>query len=103
MDENIMFVPVKIEALVVAANDTRYWKDDSLDYFTALQSGAGSDLDASAPDAISNSDQPAAGIHLHWAIPSALTHGIGVKDPTTGKTSKLVFPNVPNRWLVVRT
>ncbi|TRU82289.1 MAG: hypothetical protein EWV76_04890 [Microcystis novacekii Mn_MB_F_20050700_S1] len=38
-----------------------------------------------------------AGIHLHWALPDALTKGIQDRD------KKTVFPSVPNRWLVTRT
>lgn len=38
-----------------------------------------------------------AGIHLHWALPDALTRG--VHDFSQGVT----FPAVPNRWLVSRT
>lgn len=34
------------------------------------------------------------GIHLHWALPDALTHATFHR--------KMEFPNVPNRWLVVR-
>jgi len=36
-----------------------------------------------------------AGIHLHWAMPDALTNGIAKADGIT-------FPLVPNRWLIVR-
>ena len=35
------------------------------------------------------------GIHLHWALPDALTHA----DTSQGK---LAFPAAPNRWLVTR-
>lgn len=35
------------------------------------------------------------GIHLHWALPDALTKGIQNGEKTT-------FPTVPNRWLVTR-
>ncbi|MEM8641277.1 MAG: hypothetical protein AAGG51_21035 [Cyanobacteria bacterium P01_G01_bin.54] len=38
------------------------------------------------------------GIHLHWALPDALTHGI--QDATTGE---ITYPAVPDRWLIVRT
>ncbi|MFN6012313.1 MAG: hypothetical protein ACK47N_20310 [Microcystis sp.] len=38
-----------------------------------------------------------AGIHLHWALPDALTKGIQDSD------KKTVFPSVPDRWLVTRT
>src|SRR5271166_5555203 len=38
-----------------------------------------------------------AGVHLHWALPDALTKGvISEKDGTN-------FPAVPNRWLVTRS
>ena len=37
-----------------------------------------------------------AGIHLHWALPDALTKRIHNEQGTT-------FPTVPNRWLVTRT
>lgn len=37
------------------------------------------------------------GIHLHWALPDALSHGA-----QTEEGGKIVFPPAPNRWLVVR-
>lgn len=36
------------------------------------------------------------GVHLHWALPDALTHATHAAGVT-------VFPRVPNRWLVVRS
>ncbi len=36
-----------------------------------------------------------AGVHLHWALPDALTKGVHTEAGTT-------FPWVPNRWLVTR-
>jgi hypothetical protein len=36
-----------------------------------------------------------AGVHLHWALPDALTRGIHDKDT-------IEYPAVPNRWLVTR-
>lgn len=36
-----------------------------------------------------------AGIHLHWALPDALTKGVQTSTGTN-------FPDVPNRWLVIR-
>jgi hypothetical protein len=38
-----------------------------------------------------------AGIHLHWALPDALTRLVQADDGTT------MVPAVPNRWLVTRT
>jgi hypothetical protein len=40
---------------------------------------------------------PETGVHLHWALPDALTRG-----HKADATSALEFPLVPNRWLVVR-
>ncbi|MBN8681886.1 MAG: hypothetical protein J0L99_04515 [Chitinophagales bacterium] len=45
-------------------------------------------------------DSPSAmtmGLHLHWSLPDALTHG--VHDPVS---DSIVFPAVPNRWLLTR-
>lgn len=36
------------------------------------------------------------GVHLHWALPDALTQGVNTKHG-------LVFPSVPDRWLVTRS
>lgn len=38
-----------------------------------------------------------AGIHLHWALPEALTHSVD-----QDKNGAPLFPVVPNRWLVTR-
>ena len=44
------------------------------------------------------------GVHLHWALPDALTRGVQQDDPHPGsQPGKLAFPAVPNRWLVTRT
>lgn len=37
-----------------------------------------------------------AGVHLHWALPDALTRGVHSAHGVS-------FPAVPNRWMVVRT
>jgi hypothetical protein len=37
-----------------------------------------------------------AGVHLHWAMPDALTRGVSDRE-------KLRFPRLPNRWIVRRT
>jgi hypothetical protein len=37
-----------------------------------------------------------AGVHLHWALPDALTKGLISENGT-------IFPAVPNRWLVTRS
>jgi|GEM_PF-2653141 len=46
-----------------------------------------------------------AGIHLHWALPDALTKGVQVpQNPENPQSQvKTIFPTVPNRWLVTRS
>ena len=41
-----------------------------------------------------------AGIHLHWALPDALTHG---NQADESDHPRVEFPAVPDRWLVLRT
>lgn len=36
------------------------------------------------------------GVVLHWALPDGLTHG------RAGRTGRVSYPDIPNRWLVVR-
>src|ERR1700739_12349 len=36
------------------------------------------------------------GVHLHWALPDGLTHGI------KQSAGEITFPLIPNRWLIVR-
>jgi hypothetical protein len=43
-----------------------------------------------------------AGVHLHWALPDALTRGT-TKTASNGSAGKLSFPAVPDRWLVIRS
>jgi hypothetical protein len=46
------------------------------------------------------------GIHVHWALPDALTSARflnDIPDPTNpDSTNPLIFPGVPDLWLVVR-
>jgi hypothetical protein len=55
-----------------------------------------------------------AGVHLHWALPDALTRGFQPRNKTANEHQdehehgnenerSISFPPVPNRWLVTRT
>lgn len=45
-----------------------------------------------------------AGVHLHWALPDALTRGYQQKKARGPDDERaIIFPAVPNRWLVTRT
>jgi hypothetical protein len=43
-----------------------------------------------------NADGLGPGVHLHWALPDALAHGVSDAD------GNVQFRSAPNRWLVVR-
>lgn len=42
------------------------------------------------------------GIYLHWALPDGLTHAVENRSDKEGGNDRMVFPVVPNRWLVTR-
>jgi hypothetical protein len=45
-----------------------------------------------------------AGVHLHWALPDALTRGFQPRKASGNEDERsIIFPYVPNRWLVTRT
>ena len=88
-----LLVPIHLDAWVVdpsSRQPTAIYKADytRLPQFLSL-------LDP--PFAASNIEKTV-GIHLHWALPDALTHA---RTPATGG-DETVFPLVPNRWLIAR-
>ena len=106
-----VLVPIVVEALAVSAADaaTREWAAVAVN-----------PLDAGAPrpapfDTVKN--RPA-GVHLHWALPDALTRGerasadedvplaasvqSSVEQPEQRDQRRTEFSRTPNRWLVVR-
>jgi len=98
MSEKIL-VPIKIEALAVdeiTATDSAYnWKNFAMDY-EGLAAKLGTYMEPVGLKELSQGGFCEKGIHLHWALPAALTNAIH-------KNNKAIFPAVPNRWLVIRT
>lgn len=100
---NILLVPTHLDALylnreeAVVEEMTDYSK---LPYFDGQQQQNNdkpyiSDTVLSPPFENLNLNLKA-GIHLHWALPDALTRGKVAED------SSIQFPLVPNRWLIQR-
>lgn len=88
-----LLVPIAVEALVVNEAD----KHGTLWSIGSKQYGGLSRMDPIEPHPFAQSiDQPRTGITLHWALPDALTRGRRSPD------GQLIFPTVPNRWLVIR-
>lgn len=93
-DEPCLLVPVSLEALVVNQSDLHNttWSNSARAY-----TGAKKYEPLEPPPFVRGNDRPRLGVTLHWALPDALTRGRRDKD------GKLVFPFIPDRWLVVRT
>lgn len=99
-----LVVPLNVLALAVNAKDAH----DATPYFSGAnavfndqlgpnQAFLGANVNRSLMQAPA---QPLeAGVHLHWALPDALTRGSSVDDASGGTLS---FPAAPNRWLVHR-
>jgi hypothetical protein len=88
---NYLLVPITIEALVVGEADcNETWATASMDY---AQSAYLLDPD---PGPAASAARPEGGVHLHWALPDALSHGF------QNEKGGIDFPCIPNRWLVVR-
>lgn len=99
--ENYLLVPIDVEALVVGAQ-VGQWTDLHPD-FSRLYEGKvlGSQL---APALFTPQPEGLpSGIHLHWALPDALTHG-RQRRPASPQVPLEApeFPLIPNRWMVQR-
>jgi len=96
--DKFLLVPMNVEALVVGAPGG-LWTNLRPD-FTELYEARilGSQL---APQPFNTKKEgPPAGVHLHWALPDALTHG---RQPSqAGAQTGPEFPLIPNRWMVQR-
>lgn len=90
-----LIVPVQVDALLVNKrvrdNETfRRWYPD----FERLDQRRQPEPD---PFSSASSDKPAHGVHVQWQLPDALRHG-----QQDGPAGQILFPHVPNRWLIVR-
>jgi hypothetical protein len=110
-----VIVPVDIQAYVVEKSPI-IDESEPLDMSELLKSGATSVKEAKPSKFGKNNPEPnwlepgtvghslPRGIHLHWAMPDALMRGEEIDpvvlDPKIGDMQ--VFPNLPDRWLVIR-
>jgi hypothetical protein len=93
-DEVALLVPISLQALLVN-NDVL--SQVAFERWTNNYSNLNTFQDP-VPGAFTNIGQnPAPGVHLHWRLPQALTHG----ESPAGSTAA-AFPATPNRWVVVR-
>ncbi|HEX6036988.1 hypothetical protein [Longimicrobium sp.] len=91
-----LLVPVDVSAMVVTGRPRNFqrWTMNygQLAYALTPEPAPFRQVD----DAFSR-DEANLGVYLAWTLPDALRRG--ARDPRTGE---MVFPPVPNRWLVVR-
>src|SRR2546423_5177076 len=92
-DASSLLVPVTLDAWVVDSQTQQQvsWYYANFSNLTSFQSPIPQAFDTSS------ANKPTVGVHLHWALPDALTHG-GESDTD----DQIAFPLVPNRWLVAR-
>ena len=93
-DTSSLLVPVHLEGWVVDSQNSQPTAIYRSDYTRLPQFKALFDEPFSGSSGVAKTK----GVHLHWALPDALTHG---RTPATG-SDQTVFPLVPNRWLVAR-
>ena len=89
----LLLVPIAVEALTVCASDLHntLWSVSEKNY-----TGMSRFESIEPPPFVRGNDRPRQGVTLHWALPDALTKG-------RQKGEQLLFPFIPNRWLVLRS
>ena len=99
MSDLHLLVPMNIEALVFGSKAEKTAGVNLIPNFANVYFNAflGQKLET-APCSSTVSDlYEGPGVHLHWALPDELTHGVAKSNG-----EKPEFPSIPNRWLVVR-
>jgi hypothetical protein len=90
-----LLVPMKVEALVVTSNTSGTWAcaGDDFGNLSQFVPAEPSPVTASSINPPDN-----AGVYVHWAVPAGFLRG-----SSSGPGQPVVFPPVPNRWLVIRS
>lgn len=102
---NTLVVPISLVAFCIGYEDQQGVADtfagSRVDYTGLAKNDARAYLGSEITKNIltQKSRLPAPGIHLHWALPDALTRA---ESAPTGADADLTFPPAPNRWLVTR-
>ena len=93
-----VLVPIQVDALVLAEA-----QDGFADCRMADPDPVGGLQDLLPPPFADRTEPRPAGVHLHWALPDALTHTRPTAPPGPDGTAPVAaLPAIPDRWLVVR-
>lgn len=111
----MLVVPIQIDALALSASQSALdaFADFSLLPWVAEDERGAYDVGGDRPFLTETIAAPPfgdtntllhAGIHLHWALPTALTRATHPLHPESGQPQRgqLAFPAAPNRWLLCR-
>ena len=92
-----LIVPIDVVALCVGKNSPAIF--EPAPYNFSLLPGAGDTEIPNISEKVMTGGQVnmAEGIHLHWALPDAVTRGVD-----EDRTGKMVFPDAADRWLITR-
>lgn len=110
MEQSFVMVPIHVDVLHI---DTPTLVADAMANFSRLpyvNTSAGDTADWNADTAYTSEDLLSppfqnqtlvleSGVHLHWALPQALTRS----HPVRKDHHDITFPAVPNRWLISRS
>ncbi|WP_166663923.1 hypothetical protein [Actinophytocola oryzae] len=107
---NVLMVPVHLDALYCPCDRTVVGGSVEFDRlpFTDGTADVNCDVAQISEEIVARPFQDAtavlrAGVHLHWSLPDALTHGHHRQDSRGADTGyRTDFPAVPTRWLVRR-
>jgi len=94
-NNSAFIIPINVQAIRVLGGDFIKFKGRTVNFndISATQL-LGANIDQNLPESQSPIDE---GVHVHWSLPDSLTHGVHDKQ-----TDSIIFPTVPNRWLVTR-
>ncbi|WP_281076219.1 hypothetical protein [Klebsiella quasivariicola] len=97
MESDFILIPIELQAMIVSENQHEEYAGLVMNYtITGSHHRLGPSPESHPFSTISCEK---VGIHLHWKLPDALTHGrVNADDPH----AEIIWPALPDRWLVTR-
>jgi hypothetical protein len=88
----VTLVPINVNVLIAGEDEAKTFQADLTKKYNLIE-------DESFGGAVQNSlfstQATEAGVHLHFLMPDALLHG-------TARDDSIIFPELPNRWIIQR-